>query len=77
MLGFLLGIRDRIKSNNGLRPQRLPVQAIDSNDAAAAALLQSCPTLCGPIGGSPPASPGPGVLQARTLEWVATSFSNA
>ena len=44
---------------------------------AAAKLLQSCPTLCDPIDGSPPGSPIPGVLQARTLEWVAISFSNA
>ena len=39
--------------------------------------LQSCPTLCNPIDGSPPGSPVPGILQARTLEWVAISFSNA
>ena len=45
--------------------------------AAAAKLLQSCPTLCSPIDGSPPGSPVPGILQARTLEWVAISFSNA
>ena len=45
--------------------------------AAAAASLQSCPTLCDPIDGSPPGSPVPGVLQVRTLEWVAISFSNA
>ena len=44
---------------------------------AAAKLLQSCPTLCHPIDGSPPGSPVPGILQARTLEWVAISFSNA
>ena len=44
--------------------------------AAAAKSLQSCPTLCDPIDGSPPGSPVPGVLQARTLEWVAISFSN-
>ena len=43
--------------------------------AAAAKLLQSCPTLCDPIDGSPPGFPVPGVLQARTLEWVAISFS--
>ena len=43
---------------------------------AAAKLLQSCPTLCNPIDGSPPGSPIPGILQARTLEWVAISFSN-
>ena len=45
--------------------------------AAAAKSLQSCPTLCDPIDGSPPDSPVPGILQARTLEWVAISFSNA
>ena len=44
---------------------------------AAAKLLQSCPTLCDPIDGSPPVSPVRGILQARTLEWVAISFSNA
>jgi len=45
--------------------------------AAAAKSLQSCPTVCDPIDSSPPGSPVPGVLQARTLEWVAISFSNA
>ena len=45
--------------------------------AAAAKSLQSCPTLCYPIDGSPQGSPIPGILQARTLEWVAISFSNA
>jgi len=45
--------------------------------AAVAKSLQSCPTLCDPIDGSPPDSPVPGILQARTLEWVAISFSNA
>ena len=45
--------------------------------AAAAKLLQSCPTLCNPIDSSPSGSPVPGILQARTLEWVAISFSNA
>ena len=44
---------------------------------AAAKLLQSCPTLCSPIDGSQPGSPIPGILQARTQEWVAISFSNA
>ena len=42
-----------------------------------AKLLQSCLTLCDPTDGSPPGSPAPGILQARTLEWVAISFSNA
>ena len=45
--------------------------------AAAAKSLQSCPTLCDPIDGSPPGSPLPGILQARILEWVAISFSNS
>ena len=45
--------------------------------AAAAESLQLCPTLCDPIDGSPPGSPVPGILQARTLEWAAISFSNA
>ena len=48
-----------------------------SATAVAAKLLQRCPTLCDPIDGSPPGSPVPGILQARTLEWVAISFSNA
>ena len=45
--------------------------------AAAAKSLQSSPTLCNPIDSSPPGSPVPGILQARTLEWVAISFSSA
>ena len=45
--------------------------------AAAAKSLHSCPTLCDPIHGSPPGSPVPGILQAKTLEWVAISFTNA
>ena len=49
----------------------------DAIRATAAKLLQSCPTLCDPTDGSPPGSPVPGILQARTLEWVAISFSNA
>ena len=47
------------------------------NAAAAAKSLQSCRTLCDPIDVSPPGFPAPGILQARTLEWVAISFSNA
>ena len=46
------------------------------SDAAATRSLQLCPTLCNPIDGSPPGSPVPGILQARTLEWVAIFFSN-
>ena len=50
---------------------------IEHAAAAAAKLLQSCLTLCDPRDGSPPGSPVPGILQARTVEWVAISFSNA
>ena len=53
------------------------VPAAAAAAAAAAKSLQSCPTLCDPIDGSPPGSPVPGILQARTLEWVAISFSKA
>ena len=59
----------------------LTLNSVNEDTAAAAApaakSLQSCPTLCDPINGSPPGSPVPGILQARTLEWVAISFSNA
>ena len=55
-----------------------PISAAAAAAAAAAAKsLQSCPTLCNPIDGSLPGSPVPGILQARTLEWVAISFSNS
>ena len=52
-------------------------EAIINYAAAAAKSLQSCPTLCDPIDGSPSGSTVPGILQARTLEWVAIAFSNA
>ena len=57
--------------NVGLQNKR-PVAAA----AAAAKLIQSCLTLCDPIDGRPPGSPIPGILKARTLEWIAISFSN-
>ena len=62
-----------------LRCLHLKRKAMTSLAAAAAAAksLQSCPALCDPTDGSPPGSPVPGILQARTLEWVAISFSNA
>ena len=60
-----------------LYPASLSLSSLDSSAAAAAKSLQSCPTLCDPIDGSPPGSPVPGILQARTLERVAISFSNA
>ena len=58
---------------------RLTRQDFDPKGAAAGAAksLQLCPTLCDPIDGSPPGSPVPGILQAKTLEWVAICFSNA
>ena len=52
------------------------VEECSFTNAATAKSLQSCPTLCDPIDGSPPFSPVPGILQARILEWVAFSFSN-
>ena len=73
-------------STHGLAPACLPTVAdltgcwapSRHGEAAAAVAksLQSCPTLCDPIDSSPPGSPVPGILQARTLEWVAISFSN-
>ena len=62
---------------HGLQHTRLPHPSLICPAAAAAKSLQSCPTLCDPTDGSPPGFPVPGVLQARTLEWVAISFSNA
>ena len=66
-------------SENELCKQMAEAHRINSkiNHAAAAKSLQSCLTLCDPIDGSPPGSPVPGILQERTLEWVAISFSNA
>ena len=55
----------------------IPLSSQIAAAATAAKSLQSCPTLCDPTDGSPPGFPIPGILQARTLEWVATSFSNA
>ena len=60
-----------------LLPGPLSSDNLQQVAAAGAKSLQSCPTLCDPIDGSPPGSPVPGILQARTLEWVAISFSNA
>ena len=58
-------------------PETITTLLIGSAAAAAAKLCQSCPSLWDPRDGSPPGSPVPGILQARTLEWVAISFSNA
>ena len=65
------------KKGNAKECSNYHIIAIISHAAAAAKSLQSCWTLCDPIDGSPPGSPVPGILQARTLEWVAISFSNA
>ena len=65
------------EEKNGRRKKENSTELQKPNvEAAAAKLLQSCPTLCDPIDSSPPGSAVPGILQARTLEWVAISFSN-
>ena len=70
--GFRIG-------NNCVHPWWIHVDIWQNqyNAAAAAKSLQLCPTLCDPIDGSPPGSPIPGILQTRTLEWVAIFFSSA
>ena len=76
----LPGIEPRPSAVKMLRPEYWTSQGIthlSSAAATAAKSLQSCLTLCDPRDGSPPGSPVPGILQARTLEWVAISFSNA
>ena len=81
-----LGKEDMVHIYNGILLSYVKAQnnaicnSMDGTASAAAAAaksLQSCPTLCDPIDGSPPDSPVPGILQARTLEWVVISFSNA
>ena len=69
--------RSRKKNSKGTSGILKVIKREDSLNAAAARSLQSCPTLCDPIDGSPPGSAIPGILQARTLEWVAISFSGA
>ena len=64
-------------TSRNCNPSLGPTEHMYAAAAAAAKSLQSCPTLCDPTDGSPPGSPVPGILQARTLEWVAISFSNA
>ena len=71
----LLTIARRLETTQMAISLRLVDQNVVCPDAAKS--LQSCPTLCDPIDGSPPGSPVPGILQARTLEWAAISFSNA
>ena len=69
--------RPHIYSEIKLKTQLEWIISQETAAAAAAKSLQSCLTLCDPIDGNPPGSPVPGILQARTLEWVAISFSNA
>jgi len=76
-LGFKITVDD--DCSHEIKRQLAPWKKSYDKPAAAAAAKsrQSCPTLCDPIDGSPPGSTIPGILQARTLEWVAISFSNA
>ena len=80
---ILWGCKDLRKFSLKVSGQLIPYPTLPGNAGkeaaatAAAKLLQSCLTLCDPIDGSPPGSPVPGILQARTLEWVAISFSSA
>ena len=67
----------RVRHDLTTKQQHHNVKSMGVTYTAAAKSLQSCPTLCYPIDGSPPGSPVAGILQARTLEWVAISFSNA
>ena len=67
----------KLATSAGLSKKQESSRKISAAAAAVAKSLQSCPTLCDPIDGSPRGSPIPGILQARTLEWVAISFSNA
>ena len=68
-------LEKRMPTHSSILARRIPWT--EEPAAAAAKSLQSCPTLCNPIDGSPSGFPIPGNLQARTLEWVAISFSNA
>ena len=68
------GYRSRAQHSRGARLSEA-IQDTVPRDAAAAKSLQSCPTLCDPTDGSPPGSPIPGILQARTLQWGAIAFS--
>ena len=65
------------KAGIKLNTQKMKIMASSPICCCCCKSLQSCPTLCDPIDGSPAGSPVPGILQARTLEWVAISFSSA
>ena len=73
---YALWAAEALAANSSLQQHQAALTAAAAA-AAAAKSLQSCPTLCDPIDGSPPGSPVPGILQARTLEGVVISFSNA
>ena len=73
-------IQDRMDFTGEAKPRLIGLKrhfTFGAFAVAAAKSLQSCPTLCDPVDSSPPGSPVPEILQARTLEWVAISFSNA
>ena len=74
---FLVYFQSTIHSFTHVADLKVQKDVIRYTAAAAAKSLQLCPTLSDPIDGSPPGSPVPGILQARTLEWVAISFSSA
>ena len=74
---MLVLCRFRNKWITSFKEDTCEVQFLRKAAAASVKSLQSCPTLCDPIDGSPPGSPVSGILRARTLEWVAISFSNA
>ena len=76
---YWFDVTDSITSKQSEHWEKVPANSelFDDTLTTAAKSLQSCPTLCDPIDGSPPGSPIPGILKARTLEWVAISFSNA
>ena len=69
----IINSREKLKSVSNIKDRKKEKEG--GRDRAAGKSLQSCPTVCDPIDGSPPGSPVPGILQARTLEWVAISFS--
>ena len=73
---FILWVINRTIQFCNMHAYKKDALLICTAAAAAAKSLQSCPTLCNPIDGSPPGSLVPGILQARTLDWVAVSFSN-
>ena len=76
-MGFELG-SSHLAQQHRVKERGRETASMKSRAAAAAAKSpQSCPILCDPIDGGPPGSPVPGILQTRTLEWVAISFSNA